>query len=161
MAIFQVFASFLTLYIVNIIWKLFIWIDLNEIYQMAPNLSQSDLAFRFYAPKTTKKLTFRLGQHWSPEGLKPLITQKSKVFRVLETILLCFLANIYPRNKISSKTSKYFGHNGEKLGCSVRAQRSLPDQNAISQRNKLYTNLKYSGGLLIDIVINFLSLQLF
>ena len=76
MAIFEVFASFWTLYIVNIIWKLFIWIDLNEIYQMAPSLSQSDLAFRFYAPKTTKKLTFRLGQHWSPEGLKPLITQK-------------------------------------------------------------------------------------
>ena len=43
---------------------------------MGLNLSQSDLAFRFYAPKTTKNLTFALGHKYVPSGVKAPISQK-------------------------------------------------------------------------------------
>ena len=56
--------------------------ELGEIYQMGPNLSHSDLAFRFYGQKTTKNWTFRLGQLCPLETLYSYLSQKVMVLEV-------------------------------------------------------------------------------
>ena len=63
MAIFEVFGCFRLLKCNNWWFKQFIVMYLHEIYPTVPQLSQSDVAFRFYDQKTTQNCSLHLGHN--------------------------------------------------------------------------------------------------
>ena len=70
--------------------KLFYLIDLDDIYQMRPNLSKSDLLFRFYAPITLQFLDCQVWRGTRIRCRKGSITENSTLESVLINSWVCF-----------------------------------------------------------------------
>ena len=85
MAIFEVFGCFGILKCQIGCFKQLVVMYLNEIYPTVPHLSRSDLAFRFYDPKTVKNSHYIWDAHQYFNHKRPYIS-KSSGCRLLESI---------------------------------------------------------------------------